>query len=82
MKITRFITPLKLGICLVVIGLIYSVAIAGIPPQDPPPHIQARYDRDVMIGEWLLYVGMACILVGVVIKIFRKILTSSRSHGG
>jgi hypothetical protein len=41
----------------------------GIPYQDPPPELQMKYERDSQIASWLMQLGLAVLVAGLLLKI-------------
>ena len=61
-----------LGIVTIFAGFIYDVLFAGIPYQDPTPAMTANYDFHAWIASIIRWSGMAFIIFGGIIIIFRK----------
>jgi hypothetical protein len=62
-----------IGLLVIVVGFLYEIMFAGIPPQDPPIDLQIRYDRDHKIASWIMNSGLIVTAVGVLISIAAKL---------
>jgi len=54
------------GIGLVFLGFVYDVLFAGIPYQDPPPELAARYARQAGIAGFISWLGVPPLGAGVI----------------
>ncbi|MFO8148870.1 MAG: hypothetical protein R6T93_01105 [Trueperaceae bacterium] len=52
------------GLALVFAGLVYDVAFAGIPYQDPTPEMTADYARHARVASLIRWVGLGVALAG------------------
>lgn len=49
------------GVALCGLGVVYGIAFAGIPYQDPTPELQRRYAFHDAVSGWICAVGMAVV---------------------
>lgn len=54
------------GVVLIVISGVYNVIFAGIPYQDPPPELAARYAFHSSIANAIFLLGGTFFLAGVI----------------
>ncbi len=54
------------GVVLIVISGVYNVIFAGIPYQDPPPELAARYAFHSSIANAIFLLGGAFFLAGAI----------------
>ena len=66
MKRHRAATAIAIGFLLLLAGLLYDIAFAGIPYQDPTPEMSARYARHSRIAAGLRWAGVVVLLIGAV----------------
>ena len=62
----RAATAIAIGILLLLAGLIYDIAFAGIPYQDPTPEMSARYARHSRLAAAIRWAGVVVLLIGAV----------------
>ena len=55
------------GIIIIITGFIYDMFLAGIPPQDAPINIANNYQFHQKISEYIMIVGFATTLIGLLI---------------
>lgn len=55
------------GIFLMILGFLYDVEFAGIPPQDAPPSIQETYQRHLQLASTTMGVGLVVFIIGMAI---------------
>lgn len=83
LRTKRIITWLALG-CLILgclvftAGFFYDVLFAGIPYQDPPPELAARYDFHVTVAGYFYTGGSWIIISGILLFAIRLILNWSK----
>lgn len=58
------VVVISLGVVTVVGGFMYDILFAGIPYQDPPPDLQARYKADQETAASIMTVGFYIIVPG------------------
>lgn len=61
------------GLALVVAGIVYDVAFAGIPYPDPTPAMAADYARHARVAAPLLWVGLGLLLSGAAAGFIRRL---------
>ncbi len=61
-KIGKYI--FRIGLLVIAAGFIYDTMFAGIPPQDPPPDLQIKFDRDSKIASEIMISGVIVTLTG------------------
>lgn len=66
------------GVALIIVSFAYNVVFAGIPYQDPPPDLAARYAFHAAVANALFWAGSAVFLVGVVVGILSFVLRRRR----
>jgi len=59
------------GLCLLLVGFIYDVMLAGIPYQDPTPEMSAHYTRHSRIASAIYWCGFGACLFGALAGISR-----------
>ena len=62
------------GIIILFIGLYYMVVRAGMPYQDPPLELQAKYAVSMGIGEELIKDGVWIVLLNVVMRVIAGVI--------
>ncbi len=62
------------GFVLIIAGFVYNVVFAGIPYQDPPPELVARYNLHAAIAQTITTTGIITLLAGIVGSIVRRLL--------
>ncbi|WP_448543129.1 hypothetical protein [Roseiflexus sp.] len=62
------------GFVLIIAGFVYNVVFAGIPYQDPPPELVARYNLHAAIAQTITTTGIITMLAGIVGSIVRRLL--------
>jgi hypothetical protein len=78
MKSCWYLLLIGAGIGLIIISFIYNLAFAGIPYQDPPPHLAARYAFHAAVANALFWAGSAVVLLGVIIGVLSFALRMRR----
>jgi uncharacterized membrane protein len=63
---------IKVGIILIIIGFLYDNIFGGIPPQDPPKLLLEKYNRNVLIANTVMKLGVILTLIGLILKLFRN----------
>jgi len=82
MLTTKIIVSLiVLGGIVVVAGFFYEVTFAGIPYQDPPPELLARYRFHASVAGYIYMSGFGIIVLGVVLSIIRFVTRHSTERG-
>ena len=76
----RHWTLIAIGLLLLLAGLLYDIAFAGIPYQDPTPEMSARYARHSLIAASIRWTGTAVFLTGAGFGIASWIRQRSRSR--
>jgi len=66
MKSYWLLILIVVGFVLIIAGFVYNVVFAGIPYQDPPPDLVARYNLHATIAQTITTTGMIAMLVGIV----------------
>ena len=61
------------GIIIIIIGFIYDMFFAGIPPQDAPNNIKNNYMFHQDISEYIMLIGLGIILIGLLIHFINSI---------
>lgn len=59
--------PLVAGALLLAAGFAYEVLVVGIPFQDPPPALRARYERDARTASTIMSAGEYLLSGGVLL---------------
>jgi hypothetical protein len=62
------------GFVLIIVGSVYNVVFAGIPYQDPPPELVARYNLHAAIAQTITTTGIITMLAGIVGGIVLRLL--------
>jgi hypothetical protein len=62
------------GFVLIIAGFVYNVVFAGIPYQDPPPELVARYNTHTTIAQTITTTGIITMLAGIVGGIVLRLL--------
>lgn len=58
-----------LGITIIVIGFLYDIMFAGIPPQDPPTQLMEKYNQNTFVSNLIIKLGLLIMIIGIVFKI-------------
>lgn len=61
------------GILVICMGLTYDVLFAGIPYQDPPPELVARYNFHTRVASGICCLGVVPSLAGGVMLMIRLV---------
>lgn len=82
MKKRKWIYPLCVGVSgvLVMIGLYFSIILAGIPYQDPTPKMIQDYNFKLITGELLICVGGIVFLGSTIWRVFLWVIDRVRHH--
>lgn len=75
-KIVSFVA---LGCVVVVGGFLHDLMFAGIPYQDPPPEVLARYNFHSMVAGCLYMAGFGIIFLSMILFFARIILKRFRN---
>jgi hypothetical protein len=62
------------GFVLIITGFVYNIVFAGIPYQDPPPELVARYNMHATIAQTITTTGIITMLAGIVGSIVLRLL--------
>ncbi len=71
----NLLTPGKLtlaGVLILIFGFFYH-ALVFIPPQDPPPEVQAAYAAKVLMAERIYLVGWIALALGIGLYLWRRV---------
>lgn len=63
------------GIALIIISFAYNAVFAGIPYQDPPPDLAARYAFHAAVANTLFWLGGVVCLAGILASILSVVLS-------
>jgi len=73
------VVVISLGVVTIVGGFMYDILFAGIPYQDPPPDLQARYEADqdtaasiMTLGFYITIPGCLLLVASLFFKVKRK----------
>jgi len=61
---------LVIGIAILLTGVLFDLYFVGIPYQDPPQEILAKYNRDAKIADSIMNIGIIVIIIGILAKAF------------
>lgn len=64
---------------LFLLGFLYDMEFAGIPYQDPPPEMSARYARHANIAAAIRWCGVMAFLLGSLMSLTRWYVRRFRS---
>jgi hypothetical protein len=81
MSSVRKYWPLALvaiGMTLLLGGLAWNIMFAGIPYQDPPPELAARYARHARFSATLGWIGILALVAGFVAAVVRRMQQAAR----
>lgn len=62
----RALAALALGLLILIAGLGYDIAFAGIPYQDPTPAMASAYRFHSRVASVIVVGGLALLLIGLV----------------
>jgi hypothetical protein len=54
-------------------GFGYDVMFAGIPYQDPPPELLARYEFHASVAGYLYKAGLGMVGLGILLLVIRRL---------
>lgn len=80
MKSYRSLILIGAGLVLIAAGFVYNVMFAGIPYQDPPPDLAARYAFHTGVADALFWAGSAVFLAGMLTVILSFVLRQRREE--
>ena len=63
-----------MGLGAIVTGAVWGVLYAGIPYQDPTEQMQAEWERNNAISGWIMTLGLAVAITGLLLPLIRRIL--------
>jgi hypothetical protein len=66
------------GLALIMTSFVYNVVFAGIPYQDPPPELAARYAFHVSVANALFWLGSGVFLAGVIMSVLSFVMRRFR----
>ena len=58
-------------------SFVYDILFAGIPYQDPPPKLAAKYNYHASIAALIARVSWGVIVIGLVLLLVRKLRRST-----
>lgn len=58
-----------LGITIIVIGFVYDLMFAGIPPQNAPTGLMEKYNHNAFISDIIIKFGLFVTFIGIVLRI-------------
>jgi hypothetical protein len=67
------------GMTLLLGGFAWNVMFAGIPYQDPPPALVARYAWHARFSATMSWLGVLALATGFIAAVVRRLLQSLRS---
>jgi uncharacterized membrane protein len=59
---------IAIGGVFIIIGFLYDTYFAGIPFQDPTQEMIDTYNRNSLISNFLMILGICIILLGLILK--------------
>jgi hypothetical protein len=68
-----------IGMSLLLGGFAWNIMFAGIPYQDPPPELAARYAWHARFSATLGWIGILALVSGLVAAVVRRLVQASRS---
>ena len=79
-RLSSFALPVA-GLFLLAGGFVYDVLFAGIPYQDPPPELAAKYALHSSIASLISNAGLAVLAIGIVLLVVRKLRRPKTGRG-
>ena len=74
MKSYWLLILIVVGFVLIITGFVYNIVFAGIPYQDPPPELVARYNMHATIAQTITTTGIITTPAGIVGSIVLRLL--------
>ncbi|MCS6839881.1 MAG: hypothetical protein NZ701_03800 [Roseiflexus sp.] len=68
------------GIVLIITGFVYDAVFAGIPYQDPPPKLAARYAFHAAVASALFWSGSAVFLTVMIASVLSVVIRRVRAR--
>ncbi len=61
------------GLLLILAGFGFAVVFVNIPYQDPTPEMQSRWERDLLIAQALMLIGLGVSIAGLAGVLWRRL---------